>query len=205
MHDVVAHSLTLLVVHAETMRARAAELPPWAQEGVNAMASAGRQATSEMRELLGILRGTTGEAAPRRPAPQLADLPRLVEDAEQAGTPVRLDIHTEATALPRPVQLAAYRLAQECLANARRHAPGAEVTLDIHITPDETRIEADCGPPPPNHQPAPGAGAGLTGLRERFTSLGGDLSAGPAPGSRFRITATVPTTARTGGEPFAAG
>lgn len=204
MHDVVAHSLTLLVVHAETMRARAAELPPWARDGVDAMATAGRQATGEMRELLGILRGTTGEAAPRSPAPQLADLPRLVTDAEQAGTPVRLDIAPEAaasSALPRPVQLAVYRLVQECLANARRHAPGAEVNVHLRTTDDELRVAADCGPPPPDHRPAPGAGAGLTGLRERFTALGGDLTARPAPDGRFRVTAAVPTGTQTGGEP----
>ncbi|MFJ6573787.1 sensor histidine kinase [Streptomyces sp. NPDC091292] len=205
MHDVVAHSLTLLVVHAETMRARSAELPPWAREGVDAMAAAGRQATGEMRELLGVLRGTTGEAAPRTPAPQLVDLPRLVADAEQAGTPVRLAIDPEATALPRPVQLAAYRLVQECLANARRHAPGAEMTLRVRTTPDETRVEADCGPPPREHRPAPGAGVGLAGLRERFTALGGDLTAGHAPDGRFRVTAAVPTPARTGGDHLAAG
>ncbi|MEV5534420.1 sensor histidine kinase [Streptomyces prunicolor] len=204
MHDVVAHSLTLLVVHAETMRARSAELPPWAREGVDAMASAGRQATSEMRELLGILRGTNGETAPRTPAPQLADLPGLVEKAEQAGTPARLDIYPEATSLPRPVQLAAYRLLQECLANARRHAPGAEVTFRIGTNADEIRVEAECGPPPPDHRPRPGAGVGLTGLNERFAALGGNLTAGPVSDGGFRITATIPTTAPSGGKPLAA-
>ncbi|MFE3603494.1 sensor histidine kinase [Streptomyces sp. NPDC059142] len=195
MHDVVAHSLTLLVVHAETMRARSGELPPWAREGVDAMAAAGRRATGEMRELLGVLRNETGEAAPRSPVPQLADLEVLVADAERAGTPVRLDVAAGSAELPRPVQLTGYRLVQECLANARRHAPGAEVGILIRTGPGATRFEVGCAPPPAGHRAAAGAGVGLVGVRERIAALGGGFTAGPTPGGGFRVVASVPVTA----------
>ncbi|WP_240662581.1 sensor histidine kinase [Streptomyces sp. WAC 06738] len=195
MHDVAAHSLTLLVLHAETLRARSGELPDWAREGIDAVASAGRQATTEMRDMLGVLRDQTGEAAPRSPAPRLADVPRLVAAAERAGGRVRLEMGEPAAALPRPVQLAAYRLIQESLTNARRHAPGAEVEIRVGADARGARVRVDCGPPPPGHTPSPGSGVGLTGLRERIAALGGDLTAGPAPDGRFAVTATIPAAA----------
>lgn len=193
MHDVAAHSLTLLVVHAETLRARSGELPGWAREGIDAMATAGRQATSEMRELLDVLRDETGRAAPRRPAPRLADLPRLVEDAEGAGTPVRLALAPGLDGLPRPAQLTCYRIVQECLANARRHAPGAEVRITAAADGTRVRFAVHCGPPPPGHTVTPGVGAGLIGLRERVHALGGELTTGAADDGGFDVLADLPT------------
>ncbi|UED83925.1 sensor histidine kinase [Streptomyces profundus] len=193
MHDVAAHSLTLLVVHAETLRARAGELPPWAREDIDAMAAAGRRATAEMRELLGVLRDETGRAAPRGPAPDLGGLPALVREAERAGTPVLLRLALELDRLGKPAQLAAYRLFQECLANARRHAPGAPVTLAGQVADGLARLGVHCGAPPAGHTPTPGAGSGLIGLRERVTALGGALAAAPAEDGGFEVTATLPT------------
>jgi signal transduction histidine kinase len=196
MHDVVAHSLTLLVVHAETVRARSGELPPWARERVDAMASAGRQATGEMRELLRVLRdGGTG-AAPRAPAPTLAALPALVDDARTAGNPTSLTVTGDVADLPGNVQLTGYRVVQEGLANARRHAPGAEVAVRVDVEGPGVRIEVGSGAPAGDAPAAPGTGIGLPGLRERLAALGGALDAGATPGGGFRVAATIPLGAR---------
>uniref|UniRef100_UPI002618CBD6 sensor histidine kinase n=1 Tax=Actinomadura geliboluensis TaxID=882440 RepID=UPI002618CBD6 len=208
MHDVVAHSLTLLVVHAETVRARSGELPPWARERVDAMAAAGRQATSEMRELLQVLHdgGTTAApgitaapgttAAPRAPAPTLAGLPALVDAARTAGNPTSLTVTGDMEELPRTVQLTGYRVVQEGLANARRHAPGAEVTVRVDACGHDVSIEIDSGAPDGDVTRAPGAGIGLHGLEERLAALGGTLDAGATPGGGFRVAATIPVGAR---------
>ncbi|UGQ13435.1 histidine kinase [Yinghuangia sp. ASG 101] len=192
MHDIAAHSLTLLVVHAETLRARSSDLPPWAREGIDAIAAAGRQAGGEMRELLGVLRDHTGEIAPRRPAPQLADLPRLVADARKAGTPVTLDAPAEVAEIAKPVQLAAYHVVQEHLANARRHAPGAAATVTLAVADGRLTVDAYCAPPPSDRTGPGGAGTGLIGLRERVGVLGGLLDAGRTDDGGFGLRAVIP-------------
>ncbi|QKW40138.1 two-component sensor histidine kinase [Actinomadura sp. NAK00032] len=196
MHDVVAHSLTLLVVHAETVRARSGELPPWARERVDAMAAAGRQATSEMRELLQVLRDGGTAAAPRAPAPTLAGLPALVDAARTAGNPTSLTVTGDMAQLPRNVQLTGFRVVQEGLTNARRHAPGAEVAVRVDAGGHDIRIEVDSGAPDGEVIPAPGAGIGLPGLEERLAALGGALDAGATPGGGFRVAATIPLGVR---------
>ncbi|MFC5744338.1 sensor histidine kinase [Actinomadura rugatobispora] len=192
MHDVVAHSLTLLVVHAETVRARSGELPPWARERVDSLAAAGRQATEEMRDLLGVLRDGTAATAPRAPAPSLSGLDALVRTAGDSGNPVTLTTTGPLDAPPRPVQLAAYRVVQESLSNARRHAPGAPVTVRVDAGTTKIDVEVGSGPPPGPVRPVPGSGMGLAGLTERVAAVGGELSAGPMTGGGFRVTATLP-------------
>ncbi|MDT0270445.1 histidine kinase [Streptomyces sp. DSM 44915] len=192
MHDVVAHSLTLLVVHAETMRARSGDLPEWAREQVDALAAAGRQATVEMRELLGLLRNGAPEEAPRAPAPTLAELPPLVAAARQAGNPVRLTTDGELARVARPVQLTGYRLVQETLANARRHAPGAAVTVDLRVADGALRVAVGCAAPRRPVAPVPGPGTGLEGLRERVAAGGGTFAAGGTPDGGFRVVAELP-------------
>nr|WP_275408455.1 histidine kinase [Streptomyces sp. SID9727] len=191
MHDVVAHSLTLLVVHAETIRARSGDLPPWAREQIDALAVAGRQATVEMRELLGVLRNGTAEEAPRTPAPTLADAPSLVEAAQVAGNAVELRTHGDLAALPKPVQLTGYRVLQESLANARRHAPGARVAIDLTADSSRLDVEVASGPPPRPGALMPGEGIGLIGLKERVAALGGTFSARDVQGG-FRVVASIP-------------
>ncbi|WP_345337003.1 sensor histidine kinase [Actinomadura viridis] len=197
MHDVVAHSLTLLVVHAETLRARSDRLPPWARTGVDDLAAAGRQATAEMRDLLGVLRDDTGGIAPRSPAPTLAGLDELADTARRSGNPVTLAVTGPAGRLPRPVQLAGYRVVQECLSNARRHAPGADVDIRLDTGAPGIDLEITSGPPRgpvPGPDSAAGSGLGLAGLAERVIALGGHLSAGPTAGGGFRVAATIPAT-----------
>jgi signal transduction histidine kinase len=193
MHDVAAHSLTLLVVHAETVRARSGELPPWARERLDSLAAAGRQATEEMRDLLAVLRDGT-DTAPRTPAPTLAGLDALVETARDSGNPVTVTSDGPLDDLPRPVQLAAYRIVQECLSNARRHAPGAPVALRLQAMAAHLDLEVASGAPSEPVTPVPGSGLGLAGLTERVAALGGELSAGATPDGGFQVTATVPYT-----------
>lgn len=193
MHDVVAHSLTLLVVHAETIRARSTDLPPWAREQIDSLAAAGRQATVEMRELLGVLRNGTPEEAPRTPAPTLSDLPSLVEAARAAGNPVAVTTSGEPSLLPKPVQLTGYRVLQESLANARRHAPGSQVRIEVKADEECLDIQVVSGTPPRRLVPMPGEGIGLIGMKERVAALGGFFSA-RSVGEGFQVTATIPVS-----------
>jgi signal transduction histidine kinase len=191
MHDVVAHSLSLLVMHAETVRARSGELPPWAREGIDALAAAGRRSTGEMRDLLGVLREGT-VASPRRPVPTLGEMDGLVQTARDCGNPVSLTTTGPLDELPRPVQLAGYRIVQESLSNARRHAPGAEVTVRLDASMSRLELEITSGPASRPIAPVPGSGLGLAGLAERVNALGGDLRAGPTREGGFRVGAAIP-------------
>ncbi|WP_030562920.1 sensor histidine kinase [Streptomyces aureocirculatus] len=191
MHDVVAHSLTLLVVHAETLRARGHELPDWARTEVDALAAAGRQSGGELRDLLRMLRDPA-EAAPLQPVPGLADLGALLDSHRAAGGRVEAHMGTALESLPGPVQLAGYRVVQEALANARRHAPGAPTRLSVEGEAGRLRCEVvNSRAARPGTLDA-GAGLGLISMRERVDALGGELTAGPTGDGGFRVVATVP-------------
>lgn len=198
MHDVVAHSLTLLVVHAETVRARSGELPAWASVQIDAMASAARRATTELRELLRILRDGVEPAESRLPTPTLATLSELIDGSRSVGNPVTLTTHGDLEILAWPIQLAAYRVIQESLANAHRHAPGAEVGVLVEVTPDYAQVDVSCAAPLPGTVPTPGTGFGLPGMRERATSVGGHLKAGPIADGGFAVSAILPLAVRPG-------
>lgn len=193
MHDVVAHSLTLLVVHAETIRARSADLPVWTREQIDALAAAGRQATVEMRELLGVLRNSAAEEAPRTPAPTLADVPALVEAANTAGNHVTVATAGEPQRLPKPLQLTGFRILQEALTNTRRHAPGSRVHIELRLHNAQFEVEVVSGPPSRRSAPMPGEGMGLIGMQERVSALGGSFSAKPV-GNSFCVTASIPVS-----------
>ncbi|MEV7323434.1 histidine kinase [Streptomyces sp. NPDC093970] len=190
MHDVVAHSLTLLVVRAETLRARGGELPDWARPEVDALATAGRQAGGELRDLLRVLRGPE-DAAPLRPMPGLGELPELLDRGRAAGA--RIDARlTVPEGLPRPVQLTVYRTVQEALTNARRHAPGARVRVTVRPDADGVRCDVENEPADPPGEASWGAGLGLVGMRERVEALGGRLRAGTTAGGGYLVSATLP-------------
>ena len=191
MHDVVAHSLTLLVVHAETLRARGGGLPDWARGHIDELASAGRQAGSELRDVLRILRDP-GHAAPLRPLPDLSEIHALFDSHRAANGHIDVRIDSEVESLPRPVQLVGYRVLQESLANARRHAPGAPVR--ITVTDEGAYLRIEVLNTAPAH-PAPagtGTGLGLLSMRERLDVLGGGLTAGPTGDGGFRVVAVLP-------------
>ncbi|MCM2511777.1 histidine kinase [Streptomyces griseoincarnatus] len=191
MHDVVAHSLTLLVVHAETLRARGGELPDWARAQVDGLAAAGRQSSGELRDLLRMLRDPA-DAVPLRPTPDLAELNTLLDGHRAIGGTVELTMDLAPEAVPGAVQLAGYRVVQEALVNARRHAPGAPVRVTVASVAGRLRCEVVNGPAARRGAADAGIGLGLVSMDDRVGALGGDLTAGPTGDGGFRVLATMP-------------
>ena len=188
MHDVVAHGLSVIVVQADGARYAAAKDPAVAVGTLETVAATGREALTEMRRLLGLLRaGDTGV----RPLPGLADLRHLVADAEAAGTRIEADLPEELPEVSDGVGLATYRIVQEALTNVRKHAgPDVTVRLRVAVGRDVEIDVRDDG-----HGAAAssdGRGLGLPGMRERATLHGGTLDAGPAPGGGFVVSARIP-------------
>ncbi|MCZ7379590.1 sensor histidine kinase [Micromonospora sp. WMMC250] len=198
LHDVVAHHMSLIAVQAETAPYRLTDVPaPTAAEFV-AIAASARDALTDMRRLLGVLRSeTTGpETAPQ---PDLTDLGAMVDAARRAGLPVTLDAGpADDGRVPAPVGLAAYRIVQEGLANAARHAAGAAVRVTVRVGPAglTVRVENSPSDAPPTADGDPGHG--LTGMRERATSLGGTFTAGPLPDGGYAVAAELPYDAEDG-------
>jgi signal transduction histidine kinase len=213
LHDVVAHHLSLMAVRAETAPYRLAELPAPVREEFGSLSAAAREALADMRRLLGVLRDDG--PAERAPQPQLADLPVLIDAARQAGLPVELSVLSgPAPMTPGPVPSAvgvcAYRIVQESLSNASRHAQGAPVTVSLDHRAEGVLLRVANGPGPtgsPTGSPMEGTarvtagegsrrtGHGLTGMRERVALLGGSLSAGPSPDGGFVVSARLPVSA----------
>jgi len=205
LHDVVAHHMSMIAVQAETAPYRLGALPEPARTEFAAIAGSARAALSDMRRLLGVLRSES--AGPETtPQPGLADLPELVESARRAGMTVVLDDAEPpagAAAPPEAVGLAAYRIVQEALANAARHAPGAAVRVALQRSQHglALRVENDAAVAPPGATAAPTgtagpaglpAGHGLTGMRERARLLGGRFTADPTDGGGFAVVAHLP-------------
>ncbi|WP_448004910.1 sensor histidine kinase [Agromyces bauzanensis] len=190
MHDIVSHGLTVMITLAEGSAATAERDPSRAAAAMRSVADAGRDALGEMRRMLGVLTDPSEVAADLAPQPDVAAIPGLVEGFREAGLPVRLT--TAGPAITEPaLQLAVYRLVQEGLTNALRHAAGAqhvEVRIERSGEAVNVSIEDDARHP---STAMPGAGRGLAGLRERVALYGGTLDAGPRPGGGWRLQATL--------------
>ncbi|MFE5309499.1 sensor histidine kinase [Isoptericola sp. NPDC056605] len=192
LHDSVGHALTVTTLQAAAAARQVETDPDAARRSLAAIEEAGRSAMADLDHVLGLLRG--GEAAAgthRAPARSLDDLPALVDDARHAGTDVRLDLDAStAGSLPRATSHEAYRVVQEALTNAVRHAPGRPVTVRVSVD-DRTLDVAVANPLPATPSPAtpspappsPGGGRGLHGMAERVRLLRGELEAGPRDGS----------------------
>ena len=177
LHDIVAHHVSAIAVEAETARLTTRRLPKEAGAHFEAIAQTARDALDEMRRLLGVLREDANGELGRAPQPGLAQLDELIETARAAGSTVRLTMSGEAATLPPGVDLCAYRIVQEALSNARRHAPGATVDVEIAYSPDSLALRVkDDGP---GSADGDLDGHGLLGMRERATIAGGTLRAGP--------------------------
>lgn len=190
MHDVVAHGLSVIVVQADGARYAAAADPAVATRTLETIAATGREALTEMRRMLGLLRtGDTGT----RPQPRLDDLAVLVAEAQTSGEPVEATLPPPGSTaeVPAGVALTAYRVVQEGLTNVRKHAgPGARTRVLVTVgaavevlVEDDGRGAAAGGD---------GHGLGLVGMRERVTVHGGTLEAGPRPGGGYRVFARMP-------------
>jgi signal transduction histidine kinase len=190
LHDIVAHHVSAIAVQAETARLTVEGLPDEGRTHLEAIGQTARDALAEMRRLLGVLREDADGGAGRDPQPGLGRLHELVETARAAGSPVRLTLQGETVPLPPGVDLCAYRILQEALTNARRHAPGADVDVELDYVADALRLRVrDHGPGPAD----PDAdGHGLLGMRERAIMVGGTLSTGPAEGGGFVVEAELP-------------
>jgi signal transduction histidine kinase len=190
MHDVVAHHMSMIAVQAETAPYRLGGLSEPAGREFTTIAGAARAALTDMRRLLGVLRSDSANPE-TTPQPGLANLPKLVESARRAGLTVTLRAAPLRAEVPEAVALAAYRIVQETLANAARHAPGQEVRVILTPGPTALEIRVDNDIVTGTEQPAGPVGHGLTGMRERALLLGGSLEAGPRPNG-FCVTARLP-------------
>lgn len=191
LHDVVAHSMSMIAVRAETAPYRLPELPESAREEFTEIAGSARVALDDMRRLLTVLR-QSGDRALTAPQPGLAELTQLVGDARAAGVDAVLAPDVPPGAVGEAVALTAYRIVQEALANAARYAPGARVEVAVAGEPGGLRVRVRNGPPVGTpEQPARG-GHGLVGMRERVHILGGELSATATGDGGFAVTARLP-------------
>ena len=196
LHDVVAHHISMVAVQAETARLATPGMPAAGAQRLSAIGDTARAALTEMRRLLGVLREDTGSPpAALAPQPGLTQLNELLDETrDAAGISARLIASGWLTALDPGVELAVYRIVQEALTNARRHAPGAAVDVELHFTDDALQLRVrDNGPgPSPAGQDPLRAGHGLTGMRVRAAAAGGELRTGAAPGGGFLVEATLP-------------
>ncbi|WP_199235082.1 sensor histidine kinase [Kribbella sp. VKM Ac-2568] len=198
LHDVVAHHISMIAVQAETARLTTPGLPPDGAKRLLAIGDTARTALTEMRRLLGVLREDVGppDSGPvRAPQPGLEQLNALVDEARASGgAGTRLIVRGTVMPLDPGVQLTAYRIVQEALTNARRHAPGAAVDVELDYTAAALLVRVrDNGPGP--DVPGEGSGHGLLGMRERAGMVGGTVVVGRSPGGGCLVEAVLPIPA----------
>jgi signal transduction histidine kinase len=195
MHDVVAHSISVMVVQAGGARRILAGDPERAEQAAARIRTAGTDALAEMHILLGVLESAPDGAAP----PTLDGLEQLVARTRAAGLPVSLEVSGEHRSLTPGAELAVYRVVQEALTNAMKHAGSATTLVRLTWGEDALAISvADGGDGGPSPQLA-GAGHGLTGMRERLRVYGGEVRAGPRPQAGFEVAARLPLERATAG------
>ena len=190
LHDVVAHTVSLMTVQASAARTVLADDPAGALRAMGAVEAAGRQALDELRHLLGVLR-TDAEQGATGPQPGLADLPHLVEQTRQAGLQVSLTTAGPAADLPARVELSAYRIVQESLTNVVKHA-GPQARAWVRVTGADGCVVVEVSDDGCGAGLLPGSRNGIVGMRERALLLGGSLEVGPLPGGGFRVLARLP-------------
>lgn len=189
MHDVIAHHLSMMVVQAEAGPVVVAADPGRAAEAFDAISAAGKQALTEMRRLLGVLK--EGEKAPLHPQPGVADIAALVRRVRSAGLDVHLETTGEQPKLPPATDLSVYRLVQEALTNCVRHADAARVDVTLSYESHTLSIAITDNGVGARKAPRPG-GHGLVAMKERVTLVGGTLQAGPRPDGGWAVRASVP-------------
>jgi signal transduction histidine kinase len=193
LHDVVTHHVSVMVIQAGAARTVMDAAPERSKAALLAVEAGGRAAMAELRHVMGLLAAPDHESPDGlEPQPGLAQLTALVERVRAAGTPVRVAVSLPPEPLPPGVDLAAYRVVQEALTNAIKHAPGAEASVMIGCTGDWLELEVGDTGGVRDAPPADGNGRGLIGLRERLAVYHGELTAGPALAGGYRIRARVP-------------
>jgi signal transduction histidine kinase len=213
LHDLVAHSVSVIAVQAELSPHSIAELSPGAREGFQQIARSARSAMTELRQLLDVLR-TDEVAVELAPQPMLEAIGELADQHRASGGSVEVRTHGSPRPLAAALELSGYRIVQEALTNIRRHAPGAAAQVDIGYGADRLTIRvSDDGPGPARERQdqrgrvedggdgAPSPGHGLVGMRERAAMLGGRISAGPRPEGGFVVDAELPCEPAEGTRP----
>ncbi|WP_322922050.1 sensor histidine kinase [Nocardioides renjunii] len=185
MHDVIGHALTVSLLHVSSARLAMDEEPAEARASLEEAERLARRSLEEVRASVGLMRSGPADAAP---LPGAGDLSELVESYRRAGAPVSLRVVGDPGALHATASLATYRIAQEALTNAVRHAPGARTEVELRVEGDATRLTVDSDGPPGRRTPD---GVGLASMRERAEAVGGRLAAGPA-GTGWRVEAVLP-------------
>jgi len=192
LHDVVAHHMTVIAVQAEAAPYRVPEPPAELARSFATIRAGALEALTELHRVLGLLRSGTPEREPS-PQPTLDHLPDLVAGVREAG----LDVVLETTGSRRPVSpgvgLSAYRIVQEALSNVLRHAPGADVRVEVALGPECLELRVANGPSRATAPPPSGAGQGLLGMRERAAMLGGELAAGPRGDGGYVVHVRLPS------------
>jgi len=192
LHDVVAHHMSVMVVQAGAARAVGARDPAATAEALRQIEASGRTGLAEMRRLLAVLKAEE-DGNGRAPQPGLARLGELLDAMRASGLPVGAVVEGTPRPLSPGVDLSAYRIVQEALTNALRHAGGASARVVVRYEPDAVQLEiGDDGPGPPEESEASG-GHGLIGMRERVQLFGGEFVAGPRPGGGFLVHARLPS------------
>ncbi len=190
LHDIVAHAVSVMVLQVGAVRHKLPDMLAEDRDALIGVEHAGRSALTELRRLLAVMR-RDGDGLELAPQPGLDGLDSLVNEIGRAGLPTDLRVDGEPFALPRGIDLSAYRIVQEGLTNALRHARASHADVTVSYAPDELRIEVcDDG----NGVANDGHGHGLIGVRERVKLYGGDMAAGTANGGGFRLSARLPLT-----------
>ncbi|GAA1286889.1 sensor histidine kinase [Brachybacterium alimentarium] len=188
LHDVVAHSMSVITVQAGTAKFRLPGMDSQTEQEFEDIAASSRQALGEMRSLLATLR--TDDSLDEMPMPGLGDVPELLEASRATGASISADL--SPADVPPTVGLTAYRVVQEALSNALRHSRGAAIRVRVVPSARTLLVEIANTAPDTGQDPIPGSGLGLTGARERVTALGGTVEAGPSAGGGFIVSAEIP-------------
>jgi signal transduction histidine kinase len=197
MHDVLAHRISLISMHAGALEFRAEAVGGEVARSAAVIRASAHQALGDLREVIGVLRAEHDDDAPERPQPTLADVRRLIEESRQAGTRISpvFDFEHGDDPVPPSIGRTAYRVVQEGLTNARKHAPGAAVTVRVVGSPGSgltVEVRSRWPIEAPARPEIPGAGQGLVGLAERAALVGGHLEHGRTADGDFRLWAALP-------------
>jgi signal transduction histidine kinase len=189
LHDVVAHAVSVMVLQTGAVRHKLPDELAEDREALSGVERAGRTALAEMRRLLAAMR-QDGDGVDLTPQPGLDGLGSLAEEVGRAGLPVRLHVEGEPSPLPRGIDLSAYRIVQEGLTNALKHARASAADVTVRYRPGELQLEVrDDGT---GSAPGDGLGHGLVGVRERVKIYGGEMSAARAAEGGFVLSASLP-------------
>jgi signal transduction histidine kinase len=201
LHDVVAHHMSVVAIQAEAAPYRVENPPPELERAFATIRENAVAALTELRRVLGVVRAEDYEA-PDAPQPSLADLDALLANVRDTGLDVEKTVTGAVRELPQGVELSAYRIVQEALSNTLRHAPGASARVELGYVLGGLGLRIVNDPPPARAllKPSPGAGHGITGMKERVSMLNGEMTAAPTDDGGYEVTVFLPVSLASEGE-----